>query len=110
MYTIALNALRHHFRRRRRKPEVELKDAHVDARATAAPNLARLDLERLLSLLPEGQRDVLVMFWLQDLSFAEIGEALGIKEGAARVRAHRAYARLRELAAVRGGEEPESAS
>jgi RNA polymerase sigma-70 factor (ECF subfamily) len=32
----------------------------------------------------------------EELSFAEIGRVLGVSEGAARVRAFRAYARLRE--------------
>ena len=47
------------------------------------------------SLTPE-QREVLVLSRYHDLSFAEIGEILGCSAGAARVRAHRALAALRD--------------
>jgi RNA polymerase sigma factor (sigma-70 family) len=49
-----------------------------------------------LDSLPESHRAVIHLHRFEGLSFAEIGEALGITEGAARVRAFRAYAQLRE--------------
>lgn len=45
--------------------------------------------------LPEGQRRVVAMHKLEGKSMAEVADILGIKEGAARVRAHRGYKRLR---------------
>ena len=48
----------------------------------------------LHSLTPE-QREVLVLCRYHDLPFTEIGEILGCTAGAARVRAHRALAALR---------------
>lgn len=46
--------------------------------------------------LPAAQRDVVAMHKLEGLTFAEVAESLGIREGAARVRAFRAYDRLRD--------------
>jgi RNA polymerase sigma-70 factor (ECF subfamily) len=47
------------------------------------------------ALTPE-QREVLVLCRYHDLPFAEIAEILGCTAGAARVRAHRALAALRD--------------
>lgn len=52
-----------------------------------------------LELLPEPQRVVVHLHRFEELGFAEIGRALGISEGAAKLRAFRGYARLRELLA-----------
>jgi RNA polymerase sigma-70 factor (ECF subfamily) len=49
-----------------------------------------------LDSLTESHRSVIHLHRFEGLSFAEIGAALGISEGAARIRAFRAYAQLRE--------------
>ncbi len=54
-------------------------------------------LERCLGALPPGQRAVIVLKDVYGLSCREIGEELGIEEGAVKVRLHRARKRLREL-------------
>jgi RNA polymerase sigma-70 factor (ECF subfamily) len=54
-------------------------------------------VQRALAQLPESWRTVVVMHRFEELPFAEIAEALGTTEGAVKVRAHRGYARLREL-------------
>lgn len=52
-----------------------------------------------VALLPEGQRDVVVMHYVDELSCEEIAHLLGTTPGAVRVRLHRARASLRrELA------------
>jgi RNA polymerase sigma factor (sigma-70 family) len=52
-----------------------------------------------VALLPSGQRDVVVMHYVDDLSCDEIARLLGMSPGAVRVRLHRARAQLRrELA------------
>jgi RNA polymerase sigma-70 factor (ECF subfamily) len=56
-------------------------------------------VQSALDRLAEPQRVVVHLHRFEDLSFAEIGRVLGISEGAARVRAFRAYARLRTLLA-----------
>jgi RNA polymerase sigma-70 factor (ECF subfamily) len=88
-------------RRARKTARTEL--ALVDDRA--APNASPEDettraelraiLERAIDDLPDGFRVVLVLRDLEDLSSAEVGEALGLTEEAVRVRLHRARRRLR---------------
>jgi len=65
---------------------------------STAPMLAERDsLSRALAVLPEGQRVVLLLKDVYGLSCREIGEEVGIEEGAVKVRLHRARRRLREL-------------
>lgn len=45
--------------------------------------------------LPASQRTVVALHKLEERPFREVADRLGIKEGAARIRAHRAYDRLR---------------
>lgn len=45
--------------------------------------------------LPDSQRSVVALHKLEERPFREVAQSLGIKEGAARIRAHRAYGRLR---------------
>jgi RNA polymerase sigma-70 factor (ECF subfamily) len=45
--------------------------------------------------LPESQRTVVALHKLDGVPLARVAEVLGIQEGAARVRAHRGYERLR---------------
>jgi RNA polymerase sigma-70 factor (ECF subfamily) len=54
----------------------------------------RAHLRQALDSLPEAQRQVVVMKDIYDWSHAEIAEAMGITVSAAKVRLHRARARL----------------
>lgn len=54
-------------------------------------------VRQAVSRLPEGQRDVIELHKLQERPFDEVAHTLGIRTGAARVRAHRAYGALRTL-------------
>ena len=59
-----------------------------------------------LAELPESQRVVVVLHRYEGLTFGEIARALGTTEGAVKLRAFRAYERLRvRLAPLAGGEE-----
>ena len=99
--TIAMNLVREHYRKRGRRKEapldaaihtvgVEHKDG-LEAKERAAQLRAALDK------LPESQRTVVELHWLQELSFAEVARIVGANEGAVRVRAHRAYKKLKEI-------------
>jgi RNA polymerase sigma-70 factor (ECF subfamily) len=59
---------------------------------------------RALARLPDARREALVMHHVLGMSFKEIGAALGITEGAAKVRAHRGMSELRSL--LGGGGRP----
>lgn len=52
-----------------------------------------------IAALPASQRSVVSMHKLDGKPMAEVAEILGISEGAARVRAHRGYKRLRSALA-----------
>lgn len=53
------------------------------------------EVRAAIAELPPSLRPVVQMHKLEGRPMAEVAEALGIKEGAARVRAHRGYKRLR---------------
>ena len=52
---------------------------------------------RILDRLPERDRQVLILFELEDLTADEVGQLLGIQPGNARLRLHRARARFLRL-------------
>ncbi|MGM0577325.1 MAG: RNA polymerase sigma factor [Myxococcota bacterium] len=99
LYTIAVNVRREFFRRRKRKPETAL-DTEVHptpvTMPTASTSIQRL-VQRCLDQLPDGQREVILLHWYEELSFPEIAELLGASVSAVKVRAHRGYNRLREM-------------
>ena len=55
--------------------------------------------------LPEVERDVLILFVWEDLSYGEIADALDVPAGTVRSRLNRARMRMRELRGVSGREE-----
>ena len=60
-------------------------------------------VRKALARLPEARREPLVLHHVLGMSFKEVGAVLGISEGAAKVRAHRALAELRVAMGVAGG-------
>lgn len=109
LFRIAINLGRNHARdarRWRRAPAEEAERLSVPAPGTAA--LERAERERALRAailsLARRQREVLTLRIDAELSFREIGEALGITENNAKVHFHHAARRLREL--IRAGETP----
>ncbi|HVZ73193.1 MAG TPA: RNA polymerase sigma factor [Polyangia bacterium] len=110
IFAIAANAGRDALRRRRARPEDlavgrVVVDAVVEPAPSADPAAARA-IEDALMKLPVDQREAVVLHKLQELSFEEIAAALGISVGAAKVRAHRGYQKLRALLAPLGLEGP----
>ena len=67
--------------------------------ATSDPPLAQA-IEEALRQLPEDQREAVLLHKMHGLSFPEIALALGTTVGAAKVRAHRGYQRLKTLLAT----------
>jgi RNA polymerase sigma-70 factor (ECF subfamily) len=98
MHRIVTNCAMTALRRRGRFGEVlreEAEDVPVPDRAVALA-ADRDELSRALALLPQGQRTVILLKDVYGLSCREIGEELGIEEGAVKVRLHRARRRLKE--------------
>lgn len=59
------------------------------------PALGRIELSAALACLPKGQREVLLMRFVDEMSLIEIAEALQIPEGTVKSRMHNALATLR---------------
>ena len=108
LFTIAARARADELRRRYRSRA----DTHADMDALVDPSGLGLEdrmlaeqVRRAIESLPEGQRWAVWLHRFEGLSFAEIGVILSelegkpVKEGAARIRAFRAYETLRTLLA-----------
>ena len=65
----------------------------------------RDEVKRALEVLPLGMRTTVVLREVYGLSSKEIGEEMGLTEGAVKVRLHRARRRLKEL--IHGAEKHE---
>jgi RNA polymerase sigma-70 factor (ECF subfamily) len=103
LMTIVMNGVRDQWRLRRRRPTATLEHEPAAPRCDPENGLAQQDdargLHAALACLPRGQREVVELHWFQEHSFAEVARILGTSEGGARVKAHRAYARLKQLLA-----------
>jgi len=98
------------FRKRRHAPDDEELSRNLDASAPTGPDESALPLRRLLdgalAKLPERQRAAFLLREVEDLSFRNVAEALGVNEATARVHHLRARRALRELLqGVPGAEE-----
>lgn len=101
VFAIAANAGRDALRRRRASPErLSPEGVTPETAAESAPLSdppAARALQDALMQLPMEQREAVVLHKLEELSFEEVATALGITVGAAKVRAHRGYQRLRRI-------------
>ncbi len=103
LWTIAYNLIRDRWRRRRtqRQAERELRQLRIasdDVNRTSTESDATGEtIRRALEQLSETQREVLVLHFYEGQSFAQIARVLGMKESAVRVRAHRAYRKMKSL-------------
>ena len=104
LFTIAARVRIDELRRRHRLPRFT-SDEELDHIEMQGPGPSELDPDRkarvrqvqaAIDALPPSQRMIVHLHRFEDMSFAEIGSVLGVSEGAARVRAFRAYAALRE--------------
>lgn len=104
LYGVARNVVAGDHRRTRREREVQ--GRLVGRRLVEADDLVRLEeridaeaqrrsLYHALTDLPESERAVLELVWLDDLAVQDAATALGISAVSARVRLHRARKRLR---------------
>ena len=106
IFTIAANAARDALRRRStRREDAALPEMLNNFEGASAPEsdpqMAGA-IEAALEQLPPDQREAVLLHKLHGLSFSEMASALGTSVGAAKVRAHRGYQRLRVLLAQWG--------
>lgn len=99
LHRIVVNTAMSHLRRRGRFGELlaEGQDLEVEEpRDRVSEALDRDEVKRALAELPAGQRAVVVLKDIYGMSCREIGEEMGLSEGAVKVRLHRARKRLKE--------------
>lgn len=99
MYRVALNTAITLFRKKSRQPDLSGDLAYVPDTTPFVEE--ELDenvklLYRVIKMLPQVER-ALVMMYLEDVPYREIGETLGITEGNARVKMNRLKKTLKEL-------------
>ncbi|HEY2940410.1 MAG TPA: sigma-70 family RNA polymerase sigma factor [Gaiellaceae bacterium] len=90
---IAANLLRRHWRSERRRLDAYSRSARTEHGKEAAPFAA--EAAATLRKLPRREREALLLLAWADLSYEEIGVALGVPIGTVRSRISRARARLR---------------
>ncbi len=98
-YGVARNCLANALRSGRRQERVAAKVAAVDPPREVAPaptTIPTADLAAALAALPETDAELLRLWAWEQLTPAEIAEALEITPNAASVRLHRAKEKLRE--------------
>lgn len=101
LLTIATNVRRMHLRASGRRPEEPHAPETLPELPVAAPDpdaggrAARV--REAVAALPQDQRDVVWLHWFEGLSLPEVATVVGASHGAVKVRAHRAYERLRGL-------------
>jgi RNA polymerase sigma-70 factor (sigma-E family) len=86
------------WRWRRRRRETPLSDVGDPAAPETDPQpSSRAAIVRALGALSKRQRAVVVLRYLDELSIAEVAEALGCSEGAVKSHTARALAKLRDV-------------
>ncbi len=98
LYRIALNAWLSQARKRREVVLDDPDDAPVpELPEPALPVADRLDLQRAIATLPDGERAAIAACYYADLTHEEAAVALGIPLGTVKTHILRAKARLRAL-------------
>ncbi len=104
VYRIVLNAAMGHLRKKIRQRNLELPVDSLSAEpedksaASSFENRANtIDVIRLLALVPESTRELLVTRYIMGLSVREIAEHSGTSEATVKVRLYRARRRVAEL-------------
>jgi RNA polymerase sigma-70 factor, ECF subfamily len=103
VYAIARRARVDQYRRHRRVVSHEVSIEPLPEPATRFESMNRLPaFETLIAALPAGEREVVTLLKVSDMSLAEVARATASTVGAVKQKAHRAYRRLRKLMARPG--------
>jgi RNA polymerase sigma-70 factor (ECF subfamily) len=92
---VAVNRIRDHFRRAERGRRAFGRLAG-EAEVSAPPPAEPGELAALLESLPAQQRIAAALFYVEDLSVAEVAAAMRLSEGAVKYHLHAARAALRD--------------
>ncbi|MCT8989677.1 sigma-70 family RNA polymerase sigma factor [Chelativorans sp. SCAU2101] len=104
LFTILRNEFYSQMRKRRR--EVEDSDGSITARLSVHPSQDGssdlTDFRKALALLPEDQREAIILIGASGFSYEEAAEICGCAVGTIKSRVSRARARLQEILSVDG--------
>ncbi|HEV8264874.1 MAG TPA: RNA polymerase sigma factor [Gemmatimonadales bacterium] len=92
---VVMNERRTTFRREQRVAPVAAPETLERGRGEPAVGVS-IDLERAIAALPEGAREVFVLYDIEGYSHAEIADLTGIAEGTSKAQLFRARRLLRE--------------
>lgn len=95
--TIAINTRRQYWRDtlRHKRADAELDPERLVAPAPAPNGDVVGRVRAAIALLPTEQREVIVLHWMEGLSYQEISQVVGASLSAVKVRAHRGYQVMR---------------
>lgn len=96
LFTIAKNTALDHLRSAPKRREVGGVEADVPQDAVARDLWQDARVKAAVEGLPPDQREVVLLHWFGGLGLDEVARVVGASHGAVRVRAHRAYEKLRE--------------
>ena len=95
LYPVVKNLSLTILRENRRADRARQRAAHNLTAPPPVHGTSRSDLAAMMSILPEAQREVLLMRFVDGMTLAEIAEALAIPLGTVKSRLHNAIAALR---------------
>lgn len=95
LFAIMHNVHVNHVRARREFAPLDDETLEIPVRATQEVVLQGRDLGRAVAQLPDGQREVLLLVVLEDMSYQDVAEALGIPIGTVMSRLSRAREKVR---------------
>lgn len=95
IFTIARNSALDFLRSAPKRREVYGDEREAPAESVARDRLRDERVQLAIHGLPDDQRQVILLHWYGGLTFDEVGRVVGATGAAVRVRAHRAYEKLR---------------
>jgi len=104
---LARNAVIDHFRAKRPKADLDegLVSQEPDPQSQYLQKETATRLESAIRRLPEEQRAVIVLRFIEGMDYAQVAGIIGKSHGALRVIQHRALAALRRMLSQEGGED-----
>jgi len=84
------------------RPRLDLRDAGQDPEAMFSRIDFRWTIQRLLDRLPPRYKAILTLFYLEEMSYEEIGEIMTLPMGTVKTHLHRAKQALRDMIVEEG--------
>jgi len=106
IYTISLNLIRNHLKKRKKTGFSEVTENTVAADSSPERDMIETQemeaLQKCFNLLPDDLREIIALKYYQGLTFPDISEILGITESAAKMRVYRGLEKLKAFMKKQG--------